>query len=940
MTSIYPKKQVPGNLKPMCLDEPPDKRILSRRQSAILSILFILLIFSLRPIAPPFQAPPEPPPIQESPNFGLPPIPSNLQQSNLIPSKIVVFDLIETTDNGFAILCEESSFGNVISLMLLKTNQSGDLQWSRSYGFNDWRSHSCHSVVQTQDGGYAITGSYNGIESSSDGSSSIGYSEFWVIKTDENGSVQWRKTYYRDNMREIGLFSLIPTSDGGLIVGGYTSSWETWTYWWIDRKVTGTTWIIKLDPEGAVQWNQVLFSKNEWIFDTDFLVQTMNRELIYAHSENRSIGIMKLDEAGIIEWSYQYGGTHEQITLRSLQVTSNEEFLLGYKCELQPGGGAYITENFGIARIAPDGKLILRKTYDLPTIMGSLWDSENDRYFYYTDPPFIFTDDNNFLVAFERWDGDLASYIVKFSEGGERIWTQLLENIGLAPFVTAVDGNYVFSATNYLVSNHASLIMMKYDENGTILWLKNHSIPADDEWASSFIQTSSGDLAISGYTNSVGNGKADGFLVLERSFNEFKWSKTYGGNGDDGLETLIQTVDGGFALGGVTNSYGAGGFDMWLIKTDSQGGVLWNQTYGGVGNEWCESIVQTQDLGYILAGSSVSMDSGLSEVFIVKTDKNGGIEWNQTFGSNQSEKSSIHASIILQNNEGDYTLGISTTRAADGAAVGLVKLKKTGEILWTCMYNSSIGGEEYRKIGGLTLDEDGYSLLGESFTHCGEWCHPDAGNTLFLLKIDDTGQLQWNQSYSSYRSLRSDRSGYFGGYYKIYLDDSFSRMKHAFSRTPEGGYIIGYENWLIKTDSNGEVEWNTTISIPPFGSDLAMSCAIQTKSEELTIAGSITTTFIDTGSSLDIWFAHIDLQNKSQSQYTLGFTGGNIPEKAYNGLDNLSINDRTSPSSSILAPSYNRDIVPGFDFVVLLLPLFLSIINSRKRILIVVIRRK
>ncbi|MFX1515773.1 MAG: hypothetical protein ACFFC6_05645, partial [Promethearchaeota archaeon] len=575
MTSIYPKEQEPRNFKPMCLDEPPDKRYLSRRRNVILSVLIILLIFFLRPVSPPFQAPPEPPPIQESPNFGLPPIPSNMQQSSLIPSKIVVFDLIETSNNGFAIICEESSFGNAISLMLLKTNQFGDLQWSRSYGFNDWRSHSCHSVVQTQDGGYAIAGSYNGIESSSDGSSSIGYSEFWVIKTDDNGLVQWRKTYYRDTMRIIGLFSLISTSDGGIMIGGYTNSWKTLTDWRMGRDITGTIWLLKLGSDGIIQWTQDLVSRKSKVNNLggSFLVQTNDNKFLFANSDDENLGVTKVDEMGNVEWSYGYGESYEQILLRNLQTTSDGGFILGYRSELQPGGGDYVTEDFSFAKIAPNGMLVWRRSYDLPTILGSLWDSPYDHYFFHLDTHFI-TDGNDFLVAFESWVGDLTSYIVKFSEEGERIWIQLLENISLAPFVKAVDGNYVFSATNYLVSNHASLIMLKYDANGTILWLKNHSIPADDEWASSLIQTSSGDLAITGYTNSVGNGKTDGFLFLGQPFNEFKWSKTYGGKGDDGLETLIQTVDGGFALGGVTNSYGEGGFDMWLIKTDTLGDVL------------------------------------------------------------------------------------------------------------------------------------------------------------------------------------------------------------------------------------------------------------------------------------------------------------------------------------------------------------------------------
>ncbi len=109
------------------------------------------------------------------------------------------------------------------------------------------------------------------------------------------------------------------------------------------------------------------------------------------------------------------------------------------------------------------------------------------------------------------------------------------------------------------------------------------------------------------------------------------WSRTFGGERADECLSIIQTEDGGYALAGYTNSFGSGYRDMWLVKTNADGDSLWSQTYGGEGMDICNSIIQTEDGGYALAGLTVT--SGIyADMWLVKTDEDGDSLWSRTFG--------------------------------------------------------------------------------------------------------------------------------------------------------------------------------------------------------------------------------------------------------------------------------------------------------------------
>jgi hypothetical protein len=130
---------------------------------------------------------------------------------------------------------------------------------------------------------------------------------------------------------------------------------------------------------------------------------------------------------------------------------------------------------------------------------------------------------------------------------------------------------------------------------------------------------------VAGYTYSFGAGWYDIFLIKTDANGNVQWAKTYGGGGGDVVFSVQQTSDGGYIVAGGTGSFGAGSYDIFLIKTDANGNIIWAKTYGGASWDEAYSVQQTSDGGYILAGLTRSFGAGDWDIFLIKTDANGNI---------------------------------------------------------------------------------------------------------------------------------------------------------------------------------------------------------------------------------------------------------------------------------------------------------------------------
>ena len=154
-----------------------------------------------------------------------------------------------------------------------------------------------------------------------------------------------------------------------------------------------------------------------------------------------------------------------------------------------------------------------------------------------------------------------------------------------------------------------------------------------------------------------------------------EWSKTYGGGSNDWAFSIFQTNDGGYVLGGATTSFASGIRDMYLVKIDVNGNEEWFNTFGEAESESASSILQTNDGGYLLGGYTSSFrDDGNYDYYLVKTDVNGNEEWSKTFGG---EGYDIINS-ILQTNDGGYLLGGYTSSFGNSSQMYIIKIDSEG----------------------------------------------------------------------------------------------------------------------------------------------------------------------------------------------------------------------------------------------------------------------
>ena len=153
---------------------------------------------------------------------------------------------------------------------------------------------------------------------------------------------------------------------------------------------------------------------------------------------------------------------------------------------------------------------------------------------------------------------------------------------------------------------------------------------ASDEWAESVQQTKDGGYILAGYTGSFGAGGYDAYLIKTDASGNLLWQRTFGGTGDDCAYSVQQTSDGGYILAGYTRSFGAGGYDAYLVKTDASGNLQWQKTYKGVDNTFAYSVQQTTDGGFILVGGYNVSSDVRTDIYLVKVDTFGNLQWQRT----------------------------------------------------------------------------------------------------------------------------------------------------------------------------------------------------------------------------------------------------------------------------------------------------------------------
>lgn len=324
-----------------------------------------------------------------------------------------------------------------------------------------------------------------------------------------------------------------------------------------------------------------------------------------------------------------------------------------------------------------------------------------------------------------------------------------------------------------------------------------------DDFGYSVIQTTDGGYIVAGATESNVEKNIDVYIIKTDSLGFIIWEKSYGGPNDDFGYSVIQTTDGDYIIAGKTESYGAGNYDIYLLKLNINGDTVWTKVYGGPSLDGAKSVIEGFDSTYIIAGYSASFGSGNKDACLIKTDKNGNTLWTKTYeGSN--------ANSVAQTFDGGY---IIVGRYNEDFY--LTKTDVNGDIVWTKTY----GGNDYDKGHSVTQTSDGgYIIAGETSSF-----HINFSD-IYIVKTDPNGNTLWTKTYG-------------GNYY----DSGYSVIE-----TTDGNYIVagwttsyglrsdGSDAWLIKMAPNGDSLWATRYGGTGF--DICFSIA-QTFDQGYVMAG-------------------------------------------------------------------------------------------------------
>ncbi|MFW9996993.1 MAG: hypothetical protein ACFFD4_33430 [Candidatus Odinarchaeota archaeon] len=828
-----------------CIKEPPKSRSWYVKPVIIALLVFTLVIppFLLMPSAKEGPDPEKPVPIDK-----LRPerVTSNNEIDNFVGREYVA-DLVQAADGGLVVfLTTQFGMTDDSDIMLVKLAEDGTVQWSKTYRQSDM--DNAGALVLTNDNGFALAGYTTGWLP-------------WVIKTDAGGNVEWNKTY--DSKF---IVSMVQTSDDGFALA-FASA------------VLG-----KIDRTGEIEWTRNYKNIDEgnpegWNQQVRDMVLTSDGGFALAGSismvnKESDMWLAKTDSNGNVEWSRNFGGS---------RTDGN------YFCNIiQTRDGGYALEgdsDGGILLVKTDSRGNMEWKYSY--VSG--FESISQTIFQTADDGYILAGGSRYSTIRDSSDAKLT----KIASNGNIEWSQVYEESSddsARAVIQTPDGGFALAGTSSFsldvgFDNRDTFIrhinadtdawLMKTDGNGNEEWKYVFDCRADEEWVTDVDQTADGGFIVTGPAGTIG-GKLDAWIGKTDGNGMMTWNRSYGGPKDDIPAAIIQTADGGFAIAGSTSSWGAGNSDAWLIRTDENGLVTWNRSYGGPEDDGAEAVIQTEDGGFALAGFARFRGALDSDGWLIKIDGNGKVVWNQTFGGDKDDKildlfQLANGSFVLLGYHGQELIAaecsVQTERhwaIFDDAWVLVVD--ENGILQREFVYEEE-GIVRFHDIGS-TGDGNGIIVAGLSTSQL-DWStgwRSDAGaNSVVYLRFDDTGISRVERPLP-YPVRDGDL---------VYTDNGDFVLTGYIASENDVAYLL-----LAKMDSDGLMQWNTSYKVEHKFSPLAWnywfvgitSVLIQLDDGGYALASGVMSRSLS-GDSVDAWLARFDENGTLAWEHAYG-TGG------------------------------------------------------------------
>ena len=343
------------------------------------------------------------------------------------------------------------------------------------------------------------------------------------------------------------------------------------------------------------------------------------------------------------------------------------------------------------------------------------------------------TSDGGYIVAGEIYSLSAGGYdvcVLRLDSRGNLLWDKKFgefeKDERVADVQQTIDGGYILAGMEKRTivpgqteskggEEHACV--WKLDANGNLLWDKKFGGSRHDRFRG-IRQISDGAYVVAGTTTSKGAGAGDVRIMKLDPKGNIIWDKVYGGKGNDWAFSLALTSDDGYAVTGYTTSKGAGSMDIWVLKLDANGNLLWDKTFGGKGRDDAFSIHQTSDKGYIVAGWTESKGAGKRNMWILKLDSNGNLLWDKVFGDKGT-----NSAIFIQQTSDDGYIAVGYSCWKDSNCSGRVlRLDNNGNLLWDKTFNNACSNCIQQ-----TLDGD--------YIVSGQLCGGRVGAATWILKL-------------------------------------------------------------------------------------------------------------------------------------------------------------------------------------------------------------